>query len=149
MKTIATIVLICFSVLFSFAQNPLKLTIIKGADKPNTESEHDYLLEISNTSKTDFTFVITANNTSCSDQKLMQQTELMQEIYNAQKSKKLNSMSIASGKTLEFYVRLTRPDNAKKNSWNCTQIKAVSGNGSAISNTITIESLIPNPKDAN
>ena len=61
MKTIVTIVLFCFSALYSYSQDQLKLSIIKVTDKPNTENEHFYLLEITNTSKTTTSFNILAS----------------------------------------------------------------------------------------
>ena len=148
MKTIVTIVLICFSALYSYSQGPLKLSIIKGTEKPNTENEHFYLLEISNTSKATASFNISAPDKSCNNTKL-QQTEMKQEIFDKQKSKTINTLNIPSGKTVEFYLKITRPTNAKQNSWNCTEIKAVTNNGELLSNIITIESLIPNPNDVN
>ena len=148
MKTIVTIVLICFSALYSYSQGPLKLSIIKGTEKPNTENEHFYLLEISNTSNATTTFNISASDKSCNNTKL-QQIEMKQEIIDKQKSKTINTLNIPSGKTIEFYLKITRPTNARQNSWNCTEVKAVTSNGILLSNIITIESLIPNPNDVN
>ena len=74
---------------------------------------------------------------------------MKQEIFDKQKSKTINTLNIPSGKTIEFYLKITRPTNARQNSWNCTEVKAVTSNGILLSNIITIESLIPNPNDVN
>lgn len=143
MKTIATIILVVFSTLNTFSQDALKLSIIKGTEKPNSETEHFYLLEISNTTNAEITFNISATNKPCNNEQLLQ-TDLKQEIFNKQKSKQLDVINIQTGKTVEFYVKISRTANAKQNSWNCTEIKAISSNGNVLSNIITIESLIPN-----
>lgn len=147
MKTIATIILVVFSTLNSFSQETLKLSIIKGTEKPNSETEHFYLLKVSNTTNSEFTFNISATNKSCNNEQLLQ-TDLKQEILDKQKSKILDVINIQTGKTVEFYVKISRTQNATQNSWNCTEIKAISNNGNVLSNIITIESLIPNPNNA-
>jgi hypothetical protein len=46
-------------------------------------------------------------------------------------------------------VKLSRPNGARLNTWNCTEIVAVSSDGKALSNPIFIETLIPNPNNNN
>lgn len=148
MKTIASIVLIFFSVFFSYGQGQLKLSIVKGTENPNTEKEHLYLLEVTNKGNQVSTFNVTASNASCNNERV-KQVELNQEVLDKHKTKKIQTINVQPGKSVEFYVKITRPNNTKQNSWNCTEIKAVSNDGNVLSNIITIESLIPNPNDVN
>ena len=56
---------------------------------------------------------------------------------------------ISPGKTVEFYLKLTREQSAQLNTWNCSKIVALSNDSKTLSNELTIESYIPNPKDFN
>ena len=48
MKTTVAIILLCFGVSMSQAQNQLKLSIKQGSDSPNYETDHMYLMELTN-----------------------------------------------------------------------------------------------------
>jgi len=148
MKTIVTIIIACLSTIGLSGQEDLSLKIIEGSDKPNSDSEHLYLLEATNNTKAEISFNILVANKPCNDSKLAQ-TELSQEVLNLHKSNRIDKMVVMPGDSLKFYVKLSRPADAKLNTWNCTEVKAVSRKGSLISNLITIESLIPNPNDSN
>ncbi len=147
MKTFVTIVLISLSTFFSFSQNPLKLSIVKGAELPNSEPINYYLLEISNSTQREAQIIISAVNQICTNTR-MEVVRLNQEVLDKQKNRKLNLITIAAGESVEFYLKLSRPLNTRTNTWNCTEIKAITENGSQLSNAITIESLIPNSNNA-
>jgi uncharacterized membrane protein len=149
MKTIATIILVCFGVLLCQGQGQLKLSIKKGSDAPNFETEHLYLLELSNTGSSATNVNVSITNKECSNIKKVEQTELNQEILDRSKLNRLKNIVVQPGKTAEFYVKLSRPNNARLDTWNCTEIIAMSTEGRAMSNSVTIESLIPNPNNNN
>lgn len=154
MKTFATLLMLSIGMLCSYAQEPLKLTLKKGSDEPTTKTEHFYLVEITNTSNKVTTTTITVQNTSCKEDKSMEKTTvktpaMRQTVLDTSKSKQLNQVTLQPGKTVEFYLKLTREQSAQLNTWNCSKIVALSNESKTMSNELTIESYIPNPKDFN
>jgi len=149
MKTVATIILVCFGVLFCQGQSQLKLSIKKGSDAPNFETEHMYLMELSNSGSVASNVTISTSNKECANVKKADQTDFDQVIMDKNKQNRLQQIVVQSGKTVEFYVKLSRPNGARLNTWNCTEILAVSNDGRAFSNAVSIESLIPNPNNNN
>ncbi|MEM5566033.1 hypothetical protein WNY78_13000 [Psychroserpens sp. AS72] len=147
MKAIITLVFVLLTILSSYGQD-LKLSILKGTDKPNSEKEHLYLLGVTNTGNIKMSFSISAINKQCVDEK-SSQIDLSHQIMNKYKATQADQLNLKPGESIEVYVKISRPLNAKLNSWNCTEIKAISSNGNAVSNAIIIESLIPDPKDFN
>ena len=83
----------------------------------------------------------------------------IQESRSSKKSLKkdkitlLENITIKPNSVQEFYVKLNRSNNTKLNTWNCTKVFISSqGKGkkkgkNKLSNSITIETLIPNPAD--
>lgn len=149
MKTIATILLMCFGVLMCQGQNKLKLSIKQGSDAPNSETEHMYLLELSNTSSVASSVNISTLNKECANIKKTDQTDFEQVLLDKNKQSRIQQIVVQPGKTVEFYVKLSRPRGARLNTWNCTEILAVANDGKALSNSVSIESLIPNPNNNN
>ncbi|HLT34614.1 MAG TPA: hypothetical protein VKZ98_12530 [Aquaticitalea sp.] len=149
MKTITSLLLICFGVLLCQAQDQLKLSIKKGSDAPNYEKEHSYLLEIANTGSKIFNANITIKNIECSNIKEVNQTDFNQEIWDKAQQNRMRTIAIQPGTSIEFYVKLSIPAGAKLNTWNCAEIVAMSNEDKILSNSITIESLIPNPNNNN
>ena len=147
MKLIATIVTFCLCTMASFAQQPLDLKIKQGSDKPNSETEHLYLLEISNSSRSTSNFTISTSNVNCSNIKAERQTILDHKALNKNSRGELKSYSINPNSNFEFYVKISRQQNTSIDKWNCTEIKAIDDNGKTISNAIVIKSLIPDPND--
>lgn len=149
MKTAATIILMCFGVLVCQGQSQLKLSIKQGSDSPNYETEHLYLLELTNTTRTATSVSISTKNTECSNVPTTQQIAFDQTTLETNKQSKVQQIVVEAGKTVEFYIKLSRPQNARVNSWNCTEVVALAKDGNALSNSIIIESLIPNPNNNN
>jgi hypothetical protein len=149
MKTIATILLVCFGVFLCQGQSQLNLSIKKGSDAPNSETEHMYLLELSNTSSNASNVTISASDNECSNVKKADQIDFEQALLDKNKQGTLQQIVVQPGKTVEFYLKLSRPNGARLNTWNCTKIVAVASDGKAMSNPVTIESLIPNPNNNN
>lgn len=147
MKLIATIVTVCLCTMASFAQQSLDLKIKKGSDQPNSEKEHLYLLEVSNSSRSTSKFTISTTNINCADIKSDRQTLLNHKALNVTSKKEITSYSLRPNSNFEFYVKLSRPMNTSTGKWNCTEIKAIDDNGKTISNPVVITSLIPDPND--
>ena len=132
----------------------MKISLKKGSDEPTTSTEHFYLVEITNTSKKATTATLTVQNNSCKEQKSMEKSAvnspaMRQTVLDASKCKQLNQVTVQPGKTVEFYLKLTREQSAQLNTWNCSKIVALSNESKAVSNELTIETYIPNPKDFN
>ncbi|MEZ4802714.1 MAG: hypothetical protein R2797_08060 [Gelidibacter sp.] len=149
MKTISTLILMCFGILICHGQNQLKLSIKKGSDTPNYETEHLYLLELSNPTSVASSVNISLKNVECSNVKKADQVEFNQTLLDKNKQSRVQQIVVQPGKTVEFYVQLTRPNGARLNTWNCTEIIATSNDGRSLSNAVAIESLIPNPNNNN
>lgn len=153
MKTITMLLLVCFNVSSLFSQQDLKLSLKKDTDEPLSKSEHVYVFEISNTSKTDTSFKIQANNTACSNPnnrsaQLLQEVDLIQTVVSSGNGRsKTSDISLKPGEVHEFSIKISRPQNTKLNTRNCTEIIAQSNKGT--SNSISINTFIPNPKDFN
>lgn len=149
MKTITTILLVCFGVLYSQGQDQLKLSIKKGSDTPNSETVQSYLFELSNKGTKPATVNISTQNKECSNVKKIEQTEFNQELLDNNLQRRPQQMVVQPGKSVEFYIKLSKPNGAKLNTWNCTEVVAMSSEGKPLSNAVVIESLIPNPKNNN
>ena len=147
MKLIATIVTLCLCTITSFAQQSLDLKIKQGSDKPNSEKEHLYLLEINNSSRSTTNFTISTANVNCSNMSAEKQTDLIHRALNRTSRGELTSYSIQPNTNFEFYIKISRPDNISIGKWNCTEVKAIDENGKTISNSVIITSLIPDPND--
>lgn len=149
MKTAATIILMCFGMLVCQGQNQLKLSIKQGSDSPNYETEHLYLLELTNTTRMSTTVTISTKNTECANVPNANQIAFEQKTLQTNKQSKVEQIIVEAGKTVEFFIQLSRPQNARVNTWNCTEVVALSKEGTALSNSVIIESLVPNPNNNN
>jgi hypothetical protein len=148
MKLIPAIVMFwLFAASTAIAQQSLILKIKEGSDQPNYKTEHLYLLEIKNTTRSNASFTIKTSNVTCEEFKRNQQIELSHSTLNKDSRRQFSNYNLRPNESFEFYVKLTRPLNAAKNSWNCTEVIALDDNGKPISNTITITSLVPDSKD--
>ncbi|OZV68712.1 hypothetical protein CA834_09635 [Winogradskyella aurantia] len=107
------------------------------------------MIEITNNSNQVQDFNIVAENAFCEDINRSKQSLLKQEILNAQKTGPLVTTSISANSTVEFYVKISRQGNTKLSTFNCTSIRAVSVTNTDISNSLIINSFIPDPKNFN
>lgn len=128
---------------------PIKTFHKKGSDAPNYETEHMYLLELSNTGSSASSVSISTSNKECTNVKKADQTEFKQVLLDKSKQGISQQMVVQPGKSVEFYVKLSRPNGARLNTWNCTEIVAIASDGRNSSNPIIIESLVPNPNNNN
>ncbi len=150
MKTTTTLLLlVCFNVLSTFGQQRLELSLKKDTDKPTSKTEHVYVIEVKNVSNNPGTFYLNANNISC-NQINISQVDLKQELLQINNLRiESNRITLKSKESYEFIVKISRPLNTKLNTWNCTEITAVSQDMRLSSNPLTIKTFIPNPKDFN
>ena len=143
------VLLVCFSLQSMFSQERLSLSLKLDTQKTVNESEHFYLMEITNKASTNLEFNISIENTKCKNVKAIKQVNLNQSMLNKDKSKGLDQINIKPGTSKEFYIKLSRPKNTKLDTWNCSEVKAVSKTGESLSNSVLIKSLIPDPKKFN
>jgi uncharacterized membrane protein len=129
-----------------FGQQPLELSILKGAENPNSMLDNYYLLQVVNKSQTVYEFTISATNTACTNTNY-DLVELKQKVLNRTKSGKLIDIKLQKGESKEFYLKIYRDPNTRTNTWNCTEVKAILNDSSQISNALTIESLIPSSQN--
>jgi len=141
------IVLLVLIPSITLAQESLKLDIKKGADRPNSEPEQLYLLEVKNQTRSAANFTIETSNTKCENHKTDNQVRLKQIALDKSSKRKFSNYTLQPNTTYEFYVKISRSSNVAKNKWNCTEVKAVNDKGETISNTITITSFVPDDKD--
>lgn len=130
-----------------FAQQPLIIKIKEGSNQPNYKTEHLYLLEVKNITRSKLDYTIKTSNVECEEVQSNQQIELNHSTLNRESRREMSQYTLGPNQSYEFYVKITRPFNARRNSWNCTEVKAVDNNGKPLSNSIVITSLVPDPKD--
>ncbi len=130
----------------------LELSVVEKSMEPNTSLVHTYLLQVDNKFDKPLSVKVLTDNITCYENKRVN-VNLLQNIYqNESENSLLNSnnsttVTVEAKSVLIFYVTLTRPSGTILNSWNCTQVKAVDNAGVVISNSILLETYIPNPKD--
>ncbi|GGW62109.1 hypothetical protein DFQ11_102443 [Winogradskyella epiphytica] len=147
MKTIITIIIVGFSLVSTYGQD-LNLSIIKETDQPDSMTEHFYVIGVTNSSKKNSSFSITANNKLCAKEN-SPQIDFSHDVLSKNKSIQPKPLNIKPGETIEVYVKLSRANNTQLNTWNCTEIIATSNDNKVLSNALTIVSFIPDPKDFN
>ncbi|MBR9914997.1 MAG: hypothetical protein GYB32_09265 [Algicola sp.] len=149
MKKIMMLMLVFLATLLTYGQQPLELKIMAGADRPNTEPEQFYVLRITNIGSNNASFKISAKDKNCDGLSPEVQVPLAKRLLKKDKVSELNNTVLGSGDILNFYLKLSRNNNSLNNKWNCTEVKAVANNGTVLSNTILIKSLIPDPSKFN
>lgn len=137
----------------SFAQTlapAIELSVTRYSEAPNTDLLHVYSLQAVNTSSQPVTLKIKTTNKVC-DKKTS--VDLSQEVYwenegfSGMLTNNTKLITIPAHSTEEFIIRTNRPLNTPLNTWNCTQVEALDTGDHPVSNSIIIESFIPDPKD--
>lgn len=147
MKRITMTVLVCLVALCSYGQVALELKVKKSSDLPLTARVHTYVIEITNTSQQTIAFNIETDDVICENIDRSKLTELKSEILTKDGLSRLSSRTIPGKGTLEFSVKISRKPNTPLATYNCLSIKAVTEKNDVISNTLVIESWIPDPKN--
>lgn len=148
MKTITTFLFLCFASLFVHGQTQLELSIKKASDAISSVSEHLHLMEIKNLGRSTSDFNVAMVNKECQYIETTQQSILKNQLLDVNKNP-IDHISVTPGESVVFYIKLTRPFNTRLNTWNCTEIYAIDQNEKPISNSVTIETLIPDPRNNN
>ncbi len=146
---VIVVLLVCCSFQSVFSQEKLSLTLKVDTQKTVNETEHFYLMEITNNANTSLKFNISTENTKCQNTSSNKQVLLNQTVLNKGKSQVLNQISIEPETSKEFYIKISRPNNTQLDTWNCSEVKAISKTGESLSNSVIIKSLIPDPKKFN
>ncbi|MBO6606281.1 hypothetical protein [Psychroserpens sp.] len=147
MKRITMTVLVCLVALCSYGQETLELKVKKSSDLPLTAREHTYVIEINNTSQQAISFKLETNDVICENKDRSKLTELNREILSNDGLSRLTTRSIPGKGRMEFSVKISRKPNTPLATYNCLGIKAVTDKEEVISNTLVIETWIPDPKN--
>ncbi len=148
LKISITLVLLLASNIF-YAQQSFELSIKEGTKNPIQNSEHIYLLEVKNNSKSESLIRIQVSNASCKETENLQnrvqkrQVNFNQQVLNKNLTKNVEQISLKPNETYQFYIKITRPNGVAKKTWNCTEVIVISDDGKSISNNIVIESYVP------
>ncbi len=141
--------LVCIATLCTYGQQTLELKVKKSSDSPNTASEHLYLIEIVNTKDKAQEFTIVSENKTCQDIQQSKQVQLKKQVLTAQNKNVFKTGVIKGKSSKDFYIKISRNPDTPLGKWNCIEIRAISDDTKTISNTLTIKSQIPDPKNFN
>lgn len=127
----------------------IELSVIKNSESELTSKEHEYYLKATNNSNNNVEVRITAENTICKGK--VNVVPFIQTLYIDKTSAEINenytAITIQPNSSVSFYMKLINTSDNILNSWNCTEVKAFGTNNEILSNTLLIESFIPNPND--
>ncbi len=162
MRSILTLLLVFFSVFNSFCQNDLTIKLLEKPSNELSDNEHYYLFELKNNSNTDYKNLSISNaNVLCIENgtnkffkkdsfSKKSKSNLDVSVKNQDKHTDINMLDCKAKTTTTFFVKLSKKNNAELNTANCFEILLTNNVGNKIlSNTIIIESLIPDPNDFN
>lgn len=126
----------------------IELSIIKNSESPLTSNEHLYVLKAVNKSDKPIMIQVIADNVTCNNKT---NTLFQQKVYRNEPENTatgiLGNITIPANSFIEFNVKLLNTSTVNFNSWNCTEVKAKGINTNIFSNSILIESFIPDPKN--
>ncbi|MGF1554990.1 hypothetical protein [Paucihalobacter sp.] len=138
------VALITFS---GYAQQKLPLRIVENSKEELTKEEHWFQLEVSNTSSKTVDVLVSIQNTTCQNMAGRQQSELLFKIFDANKKEVKETLMLNGNSKSTFYIKSIRTPNSRLGSWNCANVTLLSSSRTAISQTIELRSLIPNPSN--
>jgi outer membrane protease len=162
MRSIITLLLVFFSVFNSFCQNDFTINLLEKPSNELSDNDHYYLFELKNNSKTDYkNLTISKANVLCKENgnnKFFKKNSFSKKsksnldisVKNQDKHSDINALDSKAETTTTFFVKLSKKNNAELNTANCFEIFITNNVGNEIlSNTVIIESLIPDPNDFN
>lgn len=130
-----------------YAQQKLPLRIVENSKEELTKEEHWFQLEVSNTSSKTMDVMVSIQNTNCQNMTGRQQSELKFEIFDTNKQAVKETLMLKANGKSTFYIKSIRTPNSRLGSWNCANVTLLSTNRTAISETIELRTLIPNPSN--
>jgi hypothetical protein len=126
----------------------IELLIVKNSELPLSNKEHVYLLQVNNNSNVPIEIKIVAENVVCLNRPTILFEHLVyQENSTREISDVINNIKIEANGSALFYVKLINNLPDKLNTWNCTEVKAIGINKTIVSDSLLIESFIPDTKD--
>lgn len=131
----------------SYAQQKLPLRIVENSKEELTKEEHWFQLEVSNTSSKAIDVLVSIQNAACQNMTGRQQSELTFKIFDANKKEVKETLMLKANDESTFYIKSNRTPNSRLGSWNCANVTLLSSNRTAISQTIELRTLIPNPSN--
>lgn len=145
--------LIGFGNILVFSQNckaTLKVEYDRNAGSA-TENGADFWMLLKNTSSTSLTFNLSTINLKepCNTKGIPTggaNVNLNVEIQTESGGKfSKDQVSVSSGKTLKFKVRVTVPNGTRFNSWSCVEVQAKSNNCDVLSSMLKV--YVPDPSE--
>ena len=162
MRSILTFLLVFFSVFNSFCQNDLTINLLEKPMNELSDNDHYYLFELKNNSNTDYkNLIISRANVLCQENgtnkffkkdsfSKKSKSNLDISVKNQDKYSDINTLDSKANTTSTFFVKLSKKNSAELNTANCFEILITNNVGNKIlSNSLIIESLIPDPNDFN
>ncbi|HMV16197.1 MAG TPA: hypothetical protein PKK18_06565 [Chitinophagales bacterium] len=124
---------------------PLELSIKKNSETALSLPSREYVLQISNTSNYPVEFLINASNISCIANQKLQQLVFEYELNQVGKIIGSYILTLPPHSNLEFNLIIKNTSFTQLDSKNCTEVMAVNKNNEVLSNSISIETYIPDP----
>lgn len=119
--TLLVLAFIFLNIVTSVSQNT-KLSVVSLSDKPDLEKEHVHKLQISNSSTKAKQYELHIDNIRCKKQQEVE-TILSYTLYDKNKNLLEKYITVPSKSNIVFYIKLTKPNNFKLDSWNCSEIQ--------------------------
>ncbi len=141
-----TLLTLIFCVGFSFAQNNIQLTLVERSDRPNTDKEHIYTVEVNNTSSSQQKIALSATNVNCDNVKAASIKNDMEVSLLDMSKGSLQTLILSPGQSKKIYIKLNRTANAKLNTWSCIEINAGGIDSKNSNSSLLIKQFIPDPK---
>lgn len=129
----------------SYSQTKLPLRIVENSKEELTKSEHWHQLEVHNIGTKSIDASILIENNACKNNQARNQSELQFRIFDENKKEVTKSLMLKANNKTSFYVKSLRTSDSKLGSWNCANITLLSSDQKAITQTIELKTLIPNP----
>ncbi|WBX72347.1 hypothetical protein [Tenacibaculum retecalamus] len=146
-----------FNVFLMSSQSQVEISLLKYSEAPNSKKEQIHKIQIKNTSNETALYNIVVSNSLCKNQKNIE-TALEYSLFDENMLSIKNVISIASNSKKTLHIKITKPYNAKLDSWNCSQIEVYKNQSSSFKNSsaktsssvkLTLKTFIPNTKNYN
>ena len=126
----------------------VELSVIKNNESELTSGEYTYILKMVNKLNKEIEIKVIADNVNCNNKSNISFTQKVYLLGSESNASNISqNIKIKAKETIEFYVKLINSTGIKSNNWNCTEVKAIGIDTKIISNIISLESFVPNPKD--
>lgn len=131
----------------SYAQQKLPFRIVEQSKEELTKEVHWFQLEVTNTSSKTLDVMVSIQNAECQNMSGRTQSELKFEIFDNNKREVTETITLRANGKSTFYIKSIRTPNSRLGSWNCVNVTLLSNNRTAITESIELRTLIPNPSN--